>query len=135
MSLRFIRRAKELGFTLKEISELLRLETSEGATPADVRAQAEAKLVDLEERIRLLQRMRRALKKLVEIRIGITDHAVAACCDATGQLLEAAGAEQDFNRIAIAPHGRSSLHHIRDVRGLSYIEPIYNLKDSLGLYL
>ncbi len=66
MNLRFIRRAKELGFSLKEISELLRLEASEGATSADVRERAEAKLEDLEERIRSLQRMRRALRKLVE---------------------------------------------------------------------
>jgi len=66
VSLRFIKRAKELGFSLKEISELLRLESSEEATPADVRGRAEAKLEDLEERIRSLQRMRRALRKLVE---------------------------------------------------------------------
>ncbi len=66
VSLRFIRRAKELGFSLKEISELLRLEASEDATPSDVRGRAEAKLEDLEERIRSLQRMRRALRKLVE---------------------------------------------------------------------
>lgn len=66
VSLRFIRRAKELGFTLKEIAELLRLEATEGATPSDVRVRAEAKLEDLEERIRALQRMRRALRKLVE---------------------------------------------------------------------
>ena len=65
VSLRFIRRAKELGFSLKEILELLRLEASEGATPVEVRARAEAKLEDLEERIRALQRMRRALRKLV----------------------------------------------------------------------
>lgn len=66
VSLRFIRRAKELGFSLKRISELLRLEASEAAAPADVREQAEAKLEDLEQRIRALQRMRRALRKLVE---------------------------------------------------------------------
>lgn len=66
VNLRFIKRAKELGFSLKEISELLRLEASEGTTPADVRERAEAKLEDLEERIRSLQRMRRALRKLVE---------------------------------------------------------------------
>ena len=66
MNLRFIRRAKELGFSLKEISELLRLDASEGAKPAEVRERAEAKLEDLEERIRSLQRMRRALRKLVE---------------------------------------------------------------------
>ena len=66
VSLRFIKRAKELGFSLKEISELLRLEAKEGTTPADVRGRAEAKLGDLEERIRALQRMRRALRKLIE---------------------------------------------------------------------
>lgn len=66
VSLRFIKRAKELGFSLKEISELLRLQSTEEATPADVRDRAEAKLEDLEERIRSLQRMRRALRKLVE---------------------------------------------------------------------
>lgn len=66
VSLRFIKRAKELGFSLKEIDELLRLEASDGTTPADVRERAEAKLEDLEERIRALQKMRRALRKLVE---------------------------------------------------------------------
>ena len=66
VSLRFIKRAKELGFSLKEIVELLRLEASDGTTAADVRERAEAKLEDLEERIRALQQMRRALRKLVE---------------------------------------------------------------------
>ncbi len=65
LSLRFIRRAKELGFSLKEISELLSLETAAGATAADVKQLAEAKLAELEARIRALQRMRRALKKAV----------------------------------------------------------------------
>ena len=65
VSLRFIRRAKELGFSLQEISELLSLETAAEATAADVRKLAEAKLADMEERIRALQRMRRALKKAV----------------------------------------------------------------------
>ena len=66
VSLRFIRNAKELGFSLREISELLKLETAEGKTPGDVKVLAEAKLDDIEERIRSLQRMRRALRKLVE---------------------------------------------------------------------
>jgi MerR family copper efflux transcriptional regulator len=65
LSLRFIRRAKELGFSLKEIAELLSLETAADAAAADVKKLAEAKLADMEERIRALQRMRRALKKAV----------------------------------------------------------------------
>ena len=66
LSLRFIRRAKELGFSLKEIAELLSLETAAAATAADVRKLAETKLADIEERIRALQRMRRALRKATE---------------------------------------------------------------------
>ncbi len=66
LSLRFIKRAKELGFSLKEISALLSLETAAEATAADVRKLAEAKLADIEERIRALQRMRRALRKATE---------------------------------------------------------------------
>ena len=60
----FIRRAKELGFTLKEIKELLSLRVDEGKTCADVRQQAEAKIADIEDRIRSLQRMKRTLVKV-----------------------------------------------------------------------
>ncbi len=66
LSLRFIRRAKELGFSLKEISELLSLEGNPQATAGDVKQLAEEKLSDLEGKIRALQRMRRALRKRVE---------------------------------------------------------------------
>jgi len=61
---RFIRRAQELGFTLGEIKELLNLRVDGQKTCADVRARAEAKLADIEERIRSLRRMSRALSKL-----------------------------------------------------------------------
>ena len=66
MDLRFIKRAKELGFSLKEISELLSIEREPDATAADVKTLAEEKLADLEEKIRALQRMRRALRKVAE---------------------------------------------------------------------
>lgn len=61
---RFIRRAKELGFTLREIDELLALSCDEGATCADVRRRAEAKVADVEERIRRLAAIRDALVDL-----------------------------------------------------------------------
>jgi len=63
--IRFIRRAKELGFTLREIKSLLALRTDHSATRAEVRHQAEAKIADLETRIADLQRMRSALATLV----------------------------------------------------------------------
>ncbi len=62
---RFIKRAQELGFTLKEIGELLSLRAAPGAGCADVRREADAKLRDAEGKIRTLQAMRRALMKLV----------------------------------------------------------------------
>lgn len=63
--LRFIRRAKELGFSLKEISELLNLQEDPDATRADVKRHAETKLANIEAKILDLQRMRKALNKLV----------------------------------------------------------------------
>lgn len=64
--LQFIQRAKRLGFSLKEIRELLDLRVSPSFTCADVRSRATAKVADIEERIRDLQRMRKALRSLVE---------------------------------------------------------------------
>ena len=64
--LRFIRRAKELGFSLREIGELLALRDAPDATAGDVKARAEAKVAEIEERIRDLQRMRKALKALAD---------------------------------------------------------------------
>ena len=62
--LRFIRRAKRLGFTLKEIKALLALRDDGSATRSDVRAQATAKIADIGAKIRDLQRMRDALTVL-----------------------------------------------------------------------
>jgi MerR family transcriptional regulator, copper efflux regulator len=63
--LRFIRRAKELGFTLKEIKGLLGLRLDAEATRAEVRAQAKAKVGDIEAKIADLQRMRDVLQSLI----------------------------------------------------------------------
>ncbi len=64
--LRFIRRAKELGFTLNEIKELLSLRIDPATTCADVRQRAETKIVDIEDKMRSLRRMKKALLKLTE---------------------------------------------------------------------
>jgi MerR family mercuric resistance operon transcriptional regulator len=60
----FIKRAQELGFSLKEIQELLTLRIAPGGTRADVRERASAKIVDIEEKIRTLRSMKRALERL-----------------------------------------------------------------------
>lgn len=62
--LRFIRQAKALGFALSEIRELLMLKVAPGKSCADVKARAEAKIADIEQRVAQLNRMKRALTKL-----------------------------------------------------------------------
>jgi MerR family transcriptional regulator, copper efflux regulator len=62
----FIRQAKELGFTLNEIKELLSLRFDPTSSCADVKGRAEAKIADVEEKIRTLQRIKKALVRLTE---------------------------------------------------------------------
>ncbi len=62
--LRFIKRSKELGFSLKEIRELLALKNDPATTCGDVKGQAEAKIADINQRIESLQRMKQALMGL-----------------------------------------------------------------------
>lgn len=62
--IRFIKRAQELGFTLREIKELLDLNASPRATCDDVRVRAEAKLEEIEAKIKDLKRMKQSLKAL-----------------------------------------------------------------------
>lgn len=64
--LRFILRAKGLGFTLSEIRELLELRVAPGRTPQRVRQRAREKIADTELKIRELKRIRSALRHLVE---------------------------------------------------------------------
>lgn len=61
--LRFIRRAKALGFTLREVEELLTL--SAGRNVQSIRKAASARLADIERRIEELTRIRESLRQLV----------------------------------------------------------------------
>lgn len=64
---RFIRRAKELGFTLTEIRELLQLRVDPATTCADVRGMARAKIADIEGRMTELEKMKRVLDRLARV--------------------------------------------------------------------
>lgn len=64
--LRFIKRAQELGFSLSEIGELLGLRIKPGANRADMRMRAEAKITNIEQKIRSLQAMKETLRQLTE---------------------------------------------------------------------
>lgn len=72
--IRFIKRAKELGFSLTEISELLSLQADPRATCADVKKRAETKISTIHERMKDLQKMKRSLE------------ALAAACKGSGSL-------------------------------------------------
>ncbi|MBI3992725.1 MAG: heavy metal-responsive transcriptional regulator [Candidatus Lambdaproteobacteria bacterium] len=62
--LRFIKRAKNLGFSLREVIDLLSLRVDEERTCADVYALTQAKIGDIERRIGELKRMKQALTRL-----------------------------------------------------------------------
>ncbi len=62
----FIRRAKNLGFSLKEISELLDLRVRPRRNCDLVKRNADAKIADIDTKIAALRRMRRALLNLTK---------------------------------------------------------------------
>ncbi len=63
--IRFIQRAKELGFTLREIKGLLELRVDPDTTCAEVREQAAEKIAEVKQKISDLKRIERALNKLM----------------------------------------------------------------------
>lgn len=63
--LHFIKRAQELGFSLEEIRELLALRVERGNC-ADVRARAQAKIADIEKKMKALAAMKSTLRDLVK---------------------------------------------------------------------
>lgn len=63
--LTFIKRAKGLGFTLKEIKELLELKIESTATCGDVKHLAEHKLDDIVNRIEDLNNFKKVLEQLI----------------------------------------------------------------------
>ena len=63
--LAFVRRARNLGFTLDEVRALLRLADSDGATCAEARDVAKAHLADVRAKISHLRAMERVLKDTV----------------------------------------------------------------------
>ncbi len=70
---RFVKSAQRLGFSLDEVTELLKLE--DGAHCNEAREQAERKLADVRVKLVDLRRIERVLAELVE-----------RCCAATGQV-------------------------------------------------
>lgn len=64
-SLTFVHEAKQLGFTLREIRDLVVLKTDPGTDAAAVRGRATAKLVEIEKEFAKIERMRASLRDLL----------------------------------------------------------------------
>jgi len=63
---KFIKHAQELGFSLREILELLSLRAAPRSRCGGVRKKAEAKISEIENKVKALKSMKRALTKLVQ---------------------------------------------------------------------
>lgn len=63
--LRFIRQSRRLGFSMKQIADLIGLWADSGRTSREVKALAQQHLVDLEAKLAELQAMKQGLERLV----------------------------------------------------------------------
>ncbi|HEU0004217.1 MAG TPA: MerR family transcriptional regulator [Ktedonobacteraceae bacterium] len=68
--LHFIKRAQKLGFSLREISELLLLRVDAQTACEEVRQRTEAKIAEVERKLLDLQRMRGALLQVHTLCVG-----------------------------------------------------------------
>jgi MerR family copper efflux transcriptional regulator len=68
--IRFIKRAQQLGFSLKEIQELLMLRVDGQTSCEQVQERAVAKLVEVEHKMLDLQQMRQALLQVASLCTG-----------------------------------------------------------------
>lgn len=63
--LKFIKRAQDLGFSLTEIRELLRLRVRDLSACDSVKQKTQAKLAVVDQKLRELERIKRSLEQLV----------------------------------------------------------------------
>lgn len=80
----FIKRAKGLGFSLKEIAELLALRVDPGTSAGAIKQRVGEKIQDVEGKIRSLQRMKKALVELDESCCGCGPTSECPILDAMG---------------------------------------------------
>jgi MerR family copper efflux transcriptional regulator len=83
--LHFIKRAQKLGFSLKEITELLLLRVDTQTSCVEVKQRTEAKIAEVERKIVELQRMRQALLQVASLCIGQGPGSLCPMLDALDQ--------------------------------------------------
>ena len=114
---RFIKRAQELGFSLKEVQDLLDLKERAGARSGRIRRVAEGKLEEIEQKIRDLEAMKKSLAALLSACDG--KKPIASC-----PIIESlsgcprcrdAGPSEEANRSAASPPRRRRRSGARQV--------------------
>ena len=84
--IKFIKRAQELGFSLREVRELLELRVGPETTCADVRRRAHGKVLEVRRKIADLRAIERALQSLSAACSGegpLSDCPILKCLDGT----------------------------------------------------
>ena len=82
--IRFIRQAQQIGFSLREVQELLSLRADPAADCADVRRQAAQKIAEVDRKIADLWRVRTALETVIAVcpgKGGLKDCTIMAVLD------------------------------------------------------
>ncbi len=92
---RFIRQGQDLGFSLREIEELLSLRADPAADCSDVRERATAKREEVDRKIAHLERIRGALEELIAACPG---RGALRVCSILGALTDADGSEDSVGR-------------------------------------
>ncbi len=93
--IQFIRLAQALGFSLREIEELLSLRADPAADCSDVRERATAKREEVDRKIAQLERIRGALEELIAACPG---RGALRACSILGALTDADGSEDSVGR-------------------------------------
>jgi Hg(II)-responsive transcriptional regulator len=76
--IKFIRRAQELGFTLREVKELVELQSKRRMTGGQVKAKADQKIKEIQTKILDLKKMEESLRSLSRV-CGEGEQAIKEC--------------------------------------------------------
>ena len=76
--IRFIRRAQELGFTLREVKELVDLQAKRKITGGQMQKKADVKIAEIQKKITDLKKMEGSLRRLAQV-CGEGEQAIREC--------------------------------------------------------